>query len=228
MNSIIKSIPIPSSKKFTGLNLLAFFLLYAGSFYFLNIKYTEIIGFIVLFVINAIFMIYVGGEFITITNSTNLFIPLYASLAVMVGIIFHFISLIMIYMMMITMNSKYMTATGSPIDLPEPYKNKIEYFKRLMAACFTLGSLIIIILFGKRDTFNIYTSFYPLLSISKLWDTKYMWIIIFASSALIIMSSIQLANANDFLALSRKQLIVNKKTIIDNSGNKTDNSGNNM
>ena len=113
--------------------------------------------------------------------------------------------------MMTTMNSKYMTATGTPINLPEPYNGQVEQFKSLMESCFALGSLLIIIIFGKKDTFNIYASFYgtfyPLLSISKLWDAKYMWLTFFASSALIIMSIIQLINANGFLALSRKQLI---------------------
>lgn len=150
-----------------------------------------------LFVVNAAFMVYVFNELLLQNIAT--FMPAIASLSIMVGSIFHFISLIFILMMVNNLNKKFTVVRGTPIELPPLYANKLDTFKQLMIACFCVGFVILIALLYSDN--NAKTGLYT----NALNSTKIVTVSM--SIALIIMSSIQLATATEFSKLSRQELI---------------------
>ena len=150
-------------KKTKFLEYFAFFIMYIGSFAFINKKYTEIIGFGLLFVVNTAFMFFSINDMIQINNQN--FISLLSRFAVVIGVAFHFISIIFILMMLNNLNKKFSGKRGTPIDLPPKYVSKINDFKQIMIACFSLGVILVIMLLRTKmldyvvpDTFSEYIS----------------------------------------------------------------------
>ena len=144
-----------------------------------------------LFVVNTAFMVYVFNELLL--QNIAILMPALASLSIMVGSIFHFISLILILIMINNLNKKFTVVRGTPIELPPLYANKLDKFKQIMIACFCVGSVILVGLLN-----NLY---------NKDSSTSMKIVICLMPIALIIMSSIQIATATEFSKLSRQELI---------------------
>jgi hypothetical protein len=144
-----------------------------------------------LFVVNTAFMVYVFNELLL--QNIAMLMPALASLSIMVGSIFHFISLILILIMINNLNKKFTVVRGTPIELPPLYANKLDKFKQIMIACFCVGSVILVGLLN-----NLY---------NKDSSTSMKIVICLMPIALIIMSSIQIATATEFSKLSRQELI---------------------
>ena len=187
------------------LDYFAFFVLYIGSLYFTYQKYAEIIGISVLFVVNAAFMLFTFGN---ISNKLgNEILPNVAVLSVLISILFHFISLIFVFMMLTNLNTKYTATRGTPIDLPPKYADKLNTFKQNMVICFVFGTYVLTMLlngyFYNIINVNIIHSMRPYTS----YDNIYRIATLISSILLITYSSIQISDTSEFSKLSRKELI---------------------
>jgi hypothetical protein len=188
-------------------NYLAFFILYIGCFYFIYKKNTEILGIEVLTVINGIFMIYLIGNIMEQLKKTSNITLLFNVFAVIITIFFHFIALILVLMTLGNMNSKYLTATGLPINLPHPYSDNLTQFYQTMITCFLFCTIILTLVINNPTSIKTFTDIQKLLDVTKLSENKYTWLNIVLSIITLILSSFQISFANDFSSLARKQLI---------------------
>ena len=187
---------------------IAFLTLYIGCFVFIFKKFTEIIGFGLLFVVNAAFMIFIISKFLILTDDS--FIPLFAKFAIFVGIVFHFISLLFVLMMINNLNKKYITAQGTPIRLPPIYDDKLYDFKTKMISCFSLGVVLIsMVSFGylyEKINGNVKLSV-PNFSFQAISSNIYSIITVISSVSFLGLSINQIVTANDFSKLTRQELI---------------------
>ena len=190
------------------LNYFAFFTLYIICFVFIYKKFSELIGFSILIVVNLAFLLFVLNDIMTIFQRSIYFVPMIACLGVIVGVVLHSVVLIFILMMSNNLQSKYTKKYGAPITLPKKYQNKMEMIKRLMIASFCLGFIILYSLFYNYD--NLKHNFLALLKdfgLKSLYQHKEIFITLGASLALMGISGKQVFDANEFSKLSRQQLM---------------------
>ena len=106
------------------------------------------------------------------------------------------------------LNVKYTKKYGTPFNLPDRYKKKLDLVKRLMISSFCLGSLILFILFNytdelKIDLLLIITNF----DINVIFNKYTLFFTLTASLALLGISSYQIFAGDEFSKLSRHQLM---------------------
>jgi len=194
------------SKSTTFLNYIAFLILYVTCFVFIYVKNTEIIGFYFLFVVNAAFTLYNLFFFIGM-NSTGL-IPTLIQVSIFVSGVFHTVCFIFIIMMVSDMRIKFKNTYGTPIKLPPMYGDKFEEFKRLTIATFSICGLLLIILMPNYEYYNSISFFNTSQPIIEIIRIRFSEIFIALSSlAPMIISSIQVASANEFAVLSRRRFV---------------------
>jgi hypothetical protein len=194
------------SKITTFLNYIAFLILYITSFIIIYVKNTEIIGFYFLFVVNAAFTLYNLFYFLGLGNAGM--IPTAIGLSIFISGVFHTVCFIFIIMMVSDMRIKFKNTYGTPIKLPPMYGDKLEEFKRLTITTFSICALLFIILMSKYEYYNS-VSFFNIsgtfIDIIRVYFTEIS--ILLLSLAPIIISSIQVASANEFAVLSRRHFI---------------------
>jgi len=189
------------------LNYLAFFILFITGFVFIFQKNASLLGYAVVFITNTVFMIYMAGIIVPEISEKNYFIAIIARLAVMITAIFHFVSLILILMMINKLRVKYSAAEGLPIKIPEPYKSRLYEFNVLMITTFCLCTLLLVIIFFRSNQLDV--NFYELLRRMNLYLFSRNLVLLFAlalSITTVIISSVQVKTANSFGKLSRQQL----------------------
>uniref|UniRef100_A0A6C0AUF6 Uncharacterized protein n=1 Tax=viral metagenome TaxID=1070528 RepID=A0A6C0AUF6_9ZZZZ len=180
------------------LNYIAIIILYCVCFYFINQPYTEIVGFSILFVVNTAFMLFFGSQYQTFhfDNNKLFYEGQIAFFSVIIGLVFHFVSLILMIMMISTLQIKYTKTEGTPIKLTGQYRDQMETFKSNMIAIFVMIFVILIwFFFG----YNINIS-HPILQ--KIVPG----IIIILSLIVIAISSWQVSISNAFSLLQYRQL----------------------
>lgn len=190
------------------LNYFAFFTLYIICFVFIYQKFSELIGFSILIVVNLAFLLFVLNDVMTIFQRSIYFVPMVACFGVIVGVVLHSVVLIFILMMSNNLQAKYTKKYGAPITLPKKYQNKMEIIKRLMIASFCLGSIILYSLFYNYD--NLKHNFLAMLKdfgLKSLYQHKEIFVTLGASLALMGISGKQVFDANEFSKLSRQQLM---------------------
>jgi hypothetical protein len=194
------------------LNYLAFFILYIICFVFIYKKNTEYIGFSVLIIVNIATMLYATNQLMDIFQKAFFFVEMVAIFSLIVGLVFHTVLIIFILIVANNLNIKYTKKYGTPFNLPEKYKKKMELIKRLMISSFCLGTVIIFIVFN----YNIFlkTNFTSIISklnltniLNNLFDNKILFFTLAASLALIGISSYQIFAGDEFSKLSRQQLM---------------------
>jgi len=190
------------------LNYFAFFTLYIICFVFIYQKFSEVIGFSILTVINLAFLLFVLNDVMAVMQRSMFFVPLVGCFSVIVGLLFHSIVLIFILIMSNNLQAKYTKQYGTPLTLPKKYQNKMELIKRLMIASFCLGFLILYCLFYYSEELK-----HSLVMLIKTADLKsiYQYRVLFftlgASLSLMGISSKQIFDANEFSKLSRQELM---------------------
>jgi hypothetical protein len=103
------------------------------------------------------------------------------------------------------LQTKFTKKNGMPFELPNKYREKLEFIKQLMITSFCLGSIILYILFYYKSELN-----YDILSIINSFKMKYLiekWLIfftLFASTSLIGISYYEITIGNSFLMLSKQ------------------------
>ena len=128
----------------SGLYYFIFLICYIISFYFIYQQYSEIIGLLVLFIVNAGFLLYVGQKLMYTLTNNGLFKNIMFS-SVMIGIIFHFVSLILMGLMMSSLQLKFTAKFGTPIQLPDRNQAQLNKFKTNMLIIFSLGAVLLAI-----------------------------------------------------------------------------------
>lgn len=196
------------SSSISVLNYFAFFSLYIICFVFIYKKFSELIGFSILIVVNLAFLLFVLNDIMAIFQRSIYFIPMIACFGIIVGLALHSVVLIFILMMSNNLRAKYTKKYGAPITLPKKYQTKMEIIKRLMIASFCLGTVILYCLFYNYD--ELKHNFLALLKdfgLKSLYQYKVMFITLGASLALMGISGKQVFDANEFSKLSRQQLM---------------------
>jgi hypothetical protein len=190
------------------LNYLAFFILYIICFVFIFKKNSEYIGFSVLLIVNIATMLYSTNQLMYIYQGSKFFVEMIAILSVIVGLVFHTVLIIFILMVANNLNVKYTKKYGTPFNLPDRYKKKLDLVKRLMISSFCLGAVILFILFNytnelKINLLSIITNF----DINVIFNKYTLTFTLAASLALLGISSYQIFAGNEFSKLSRQQLM---------------------
>jgi hypothetical protein len=190
------------------LNYLAFFTLYIICFVFIYQKFSELIGFSILIVINIAFLLFVFNDVMLILQKSIFFVPMVACFAIIVGVVLHTVVLIFILMMSNNLQAKYTRKYGAPITLPKKYQNKMELIKRLMIASFCLGFVILYSLFYYyEDLKHSMLMLLKNIEIKSFYEYKTMFFTLGASLALMGISGKQVFDANEFSKLSRQSLM---------------------
>jgi hypothetical protein len=196
------------SKSITLLNYTALFVLFITSFVFIFQKNASILGYVLLFITNIAFMVYVTGELIAnIDINSSYFGILFSTIAVISSSILHFVCLIFIIMMISNLHVKFTVKNGLPINIPEPYKSELYNFNILMITTFCICSLLLYIIKFKSDKLDI--NFYELLkrgSILLYYRYSLLLISIVLSILTIVISVLQIIRTNKFSKLSRQQV----------------------
>lgn len=194
------------------LNYLAFFILYIICFVFIYKKNTEYIGFSVLIIVNIATMLYATNQLMDIFQKAFFFVEMVAIFSLIVSLVFHTVLIIFILIVANNLNIKYTKKYGTPFNLPEKYKKKMELIKRLMISSFCLGTVIIFIVFNyniflKTNFTSIITKLNLTNILNYLFDNKILFFTLAASLALIGISSYQIFAGDEFSKLSRQQLM---------------------
>ena len=195
------------SKSITLLNYIAFLILFIISFISIFKKNASILGFVLLFITNAAFMVYVSGELIPLINDITYFGTIFSIIAIISSSVLHFVSLIFIIMLIYNLHVKYTVKNGLPINIPEPYKSQLYDFKVLMITTFFICTLLLFIVKFRPEKLDI--NFYELLkrrNIILYYRYSLLFFSIFLSITAIVISSLQVNTASDFSKLSRQQV----------------------
>jgi len=195
---------------FPILNYIAFFVLYILCFLYMNQKYTEIIGFGILFVIHTAFSIFISKDLFNLLNEKikpNLVVNL-SFISIMVALIFHFVSFILMFIMITTLQTKYTKTRGTPIVLSKTYNNKLNEYKNNILIVFSLSFIVLMTMFFGYETINI--DFYQsikTLSFIDFYKLLPTILVVISSLSIIGISSYQVYISDMFSKLSKKDLI---------------------
>jgi hypothetical protein len=199
------------SSSVSVLNYFAFFTLYIICFVFIYQKFSELIGFSILIVVNLAFLLFSLNDVMAIFQRSIFFVPQVACFSIIVGTVLHSVVLIFILMMSNNLQAKYTKKYGAPLSLPKKYKNKMELIKRLMIASFCLGFVILYVLFYYYDGLkHNFVMLLKNLDVKSIYQYKTLFFTLGASLALMGISGKQVFDANEFSKLSRQELMDKK------------------
>jgi hypothetical protein len=195
---------------FPILNYIAFFILYILCFVYINQKYTEIIGFGILFVIHTAFSIFISKDIFNLLNEKikpNLVINL-SFISIMVALIFHFVSFILMFIMITTLQTKYTKTRGTPIVLSKTYNNKLNEYKNNIIVVFSLSFIILMTMFFGYETISIdFSQSFKTFSFIDFYKILPAIVVSLSSLSIIGISSRQVYISDMFSKLSKKDLI---------------------
>ena len=195
---------------FPILNYIAFFVLYILCFVYMNQKYTEIIGFGILFVIHTAFSIFISKDIFNLLNEkikSNLVVNL-SFISIMVALIFHFVSFILMFIMITTLQTKYTKTRGTPIVLSKTYNNKLNEYKNNILVVFSLSFIVLMTMFFGYETINIdFSQAFKTFSFVDFYKLLPAIVVALSSLSIIGISSRQVYISNVFSKLSKKDLI---------------------
>lgn len=195
---------------FPILNYIAFFVLYILCFIYMNQKYTEIIGFGILFVIHTAFSIFISKDIFNLLNEKikpNLVVNL-SFVSIMVALIFHFVSFILMFIMITTLQTKYTKTRGTPIVLSKTYNNKLNEYKNNIIVVFSLSFIVLMTMFFGYETINIdFSQAFKTFSFVDFYKLLPAILVSLSSLSIIGISSRQVYISNVFSKLSKKDLI---------------------
>ena len=196
------------SNIFSFLNYVTLFILYGICLYFVFQDFTEIIGFYILFIIHTATTIFLGKEILNLLGKYSFNLANIMTIgSVLLSSIFNFTSFILILLMINNYQTKFDSTRGTPIRLPDKYRNELNKFKTNLLIIFIFSSIVLLSLFYKDEITvpfkNILNSF-EINNIVKFIPTI---IIIGLSTSIIGLSSNQIYLANDLSNLRQKVLL---------------------
>jgi hypothetical protein len=190
------------------LNYLAFFVLYIICFVFIYQKFSELIGFGILLVVNTACFLYATNDVMKIFQSSFSFVQMISILSIVIGLSFHTVIIVFIIMVANNLNVKYTKKYGTPFNLPKKYKEKLELLKRLMISSFCLGTVILYTLFYyNHDLKHNFTLIMTHFDIKYVYEYKTLFFTLAAALSLLGISSYEIAIGDEFSKLSRQKLM---------------------
>jgi len=192
------------NKEFIFLNYIAFFILFIIGFVFIFKKNTSMFGYILLFITNAAFLIFITGEFLPkILVTVTQFIPLFMLTALFVTSILYFVCLVLILMMYYQLHLKYTVKNGLSINIPTIYEDKLKNFNISMTVTFFISSILLIIFYFKEDKLNVnFFEFLKYMTVNSTIRNYLLFICLILSIIIIVISSIQTSKANELSKIS--------------------------
>lgn len=122
---------------------------------------SEIIGFGILTITFGGFIMYVLKHVLSLIYSSteNLFIPsiFYTTLLLGIsgGFVLLFISFAIMFFTFISIRTKYKSKTGKEYILTNAHRNMVDKFKQLFIGSFIIFTILIIVVFARKDFVNI-------------------------------------------------------------------------
>jgi len=199
--------PTNATQRILLFDYVLFFILYVFSFYVLQQQGQTLAGYVLLFLVNAIVIAVLANDFIPLLKtSAPYFLGQLSIFSVAVTTIFHFISLIFIFIMLWYFSQQTKT------DLPEPYASNLKKFDQQMILCFVLGSILVGLLLNSHiRPAHLFKSlgsiFVPKDSQINGFDIFYSLIVIVSSVSLLGISSYQIYIANQFQSIAHQMII---------------------
>lgn len=129
------------------LNYIAIFLLYLVGFYFIYKTYAQVIGFSLLFVVNAAFIFFLTSRIGTFNLNSALHLPYerqIAAFSIFIGLIFHFVAFSLIIFMASNLKVTPSNADGTPLGLVGQYKVQMDNFKENMLIVFSFIFILLL------------------------------------------------------------------------------------
>ena len=185
-----------------------FILMYILSFVFVYQKFSEIVAFIMLFIVHTTFCIYISKDIFKYLTNGYYFTPMFISIAAAITMSLQFIALSFILQLVISLRKKYTIDRGTPIYLSEKNTIKMERFKAIAITSFVLVFIILCILtYGiKYIDVNMYD-----LVMNITMGSYIKYILIFISlligSAVIGISGYQVYLGNDLSKAQYNQIL---------------------
>ena len=201
---------------YTYLNYGSFTCFYILSLLYVFRKYTEIIGFFMLTIVHAAFMVFSGkGLLLSLqdyfTNKDGLGSDrVNGGMALLIGLLLsgmtlQLVSLIFIILMLITLRSKFIETNGSPITLSKRYQRYLDAYKDRLIPIFLITFTIVMSIIFFPDNMNK--------SLSNIFaefmdgDRIGFNIIMGLSIILVVLSSQEVYYSNQFIRQRRTLLI---------------------
>jgi hypothetical protein len=206
---------------YSFLNYIAFVILYIICLYFVSQDFSEIIGFYILFIIHTASTIFIGKDIVNVFSGGSISNP--ASMisilllgVVMAGLSCNFVSLILIMLMLSNLQTKFDASRGTPLRLPDKYRNELNEFKLNLINTFIISLIILLCYYFGYSIVNV-----DLVSLFKNFSRDEVikllpGIVLLGISYLIIHYSIRQVNIATSLSKLRHRQLLNRPGEIKN------------
>lgn len=196
------------------LNYGIFIILYITCFIYIYTKYSEIVGFGALTVVQLAFTLFIGKELsqiLTKYSGTSDRLNL-ASMLTLYGTIFSMIlltiALILTALTIIDVQEKYNNSKGTPVALCPAYKYLYDNIKRNTIIIISLTAFVLIMYYFNQESINVpIMSIISNISISSLINNIPAIISTLISIISLVLSSYQVKYASDFSYLKTRNMV---------------------
>lgn len=196
------------------LNYGIFIILYITCFIYIYTKYSEIVGFGALTVVQLAFTLFIGKELsqiLTKYSGTSDRLNL-ASMLTLYGTIFSMIlltiALILTALTILDVQEKYNNSKGTPVVLCPAYKYLYDNIKRNTVIIISLTAFVLIMYYFIPDSINVpIMSIISNISISSLINNIPAIISTLISIISLVLSSYQVKYASDFSYLKTRNMV---------------------
>ena len=202
-------------KKITStIDLIGFLIIYIYCFVYMYKEETQVSAFALQLFVQILFMMYCCIQIMQITNMNLSATGSIVVVSIMLSVIFQFISLVLFFMLLSKMKTKFNKVKNEPLYLPPKYEKILELFKRLFISSFCLtfisllGYQFLFFIINKSASFS---EFYNLINLYgwKFYKNPYLIILFFAMVGLanLGISTYQIYLGHKFFDYSRKIII---------------------
>ena len=196
------------------LNYSIFIILYITCFIYIYTKYSEIVGFGALTIVQLAFTLFIGKELsqiLTKYSGTSHVLNLASMLTIygtVISMILLTVALILTALTIIDVQEKYNNIKGTPVVLSETYQRLYDNIKRNTLIIFSITSIVLLMFYFNSESINV-----PIMSIiSNITINSILNNIPALSSTLLsmtslVLSSYQVKYASDFSNLKTNSLV---------------------
>lgn len=196
--------------KFTsaGFYYLCFLVMYILCIVFIYQKFSEIIAFLLLFIVHTTFFIFIGKDILDYAMADSFFIPRFIAITIGVSSLLLFVSLVLLLQLIMTLRKKYTIDKGTPIYLPKKYQRKLDTFKVNIIVMFIIIFILLCVLFLGFSYINInFRQLFSNLTVGLFFGNITSFGCFVLSLGVLGISGYQVYLANDLSLLKNNQLI---------------------
>lgn len=196
--------------KFTsaGFYYLCFLVMYILCIVFIYQKFSEIIAFLLLFIVHTTFFIYIGKDVVDYAMADTFFIPRFVAISIAISSLLLFVSLVLLLQLIMTLRKKYTIDKGTPIYLPKNYQRELDTFKINVIVMFIIVFILLCMLFLRFSSINInFHQLFSNLTVGLFFGNISSFVCFILSLGVLGISGYQVYLANDLSRLKNNQLI---------------------